>query len=221
MNIDIYKKLNEVPLLMKCPGLDTAKASQDGINDVISKLRLLGLDISNNVDIELITNVEQKLNLSISAMDRNMGYMQSLADDAIWLSSKTNLVSSLDDMAGLPVSDCVNTSSLFAPITGGASILYNAASELSNNITQQIVDFLAGASDAAALNTYLGTLSEIIDAMTAPFDAMIDEGKALLNALEQKIMNSAIAGSISSVWNNPCTQGILGATLPDEIKDML
>ena len=221
MNIDVYKKLNDGPLVMKCPGLDEAKQTQNGINDVISKLRSLGLDPTNGVNIALITQIEEKLNLSILAMDRNMGYMQSLADDAIWLSSKTNLISTLDDMAGLPVSSCVNADALFAPLTGGASALYDAASQLSQNIIQKIDDFLSGVSDLAELEAFLNTLSGLIDASIATFDSMVSEGKAMISAFEKKIMNSSVASAIDSVWDNPCTQAILQETLPDDIKDIL
>jgi prophage DNA circulation protein len=221
MNIDVYKKLNDGPLVMKCPGLDEAKQTQNGINDVISKLRSLGLDPTNGVNIALITQIEEKLNLSISAMDRNMGYMQSLADDAIWLSSKTNLISTLDDMAGLPVSSCVNTDALFAPLTGGANALYDAASQLSQRIMQKIDDFLSGASDLVDFEAFLNTLSGLIDSSIATFDSMVSEGKAMISAFEAKIMNSSVASAIGSVWDNPCTQAILETILPDDIKDLL
>ncbi len=221
MNIDVFKKLNEGPLVMKCPGLDEAKRTQNNTNDAIDKLHSLGLDPLHTIDINLILQIEEKLNLSISAMDRNMGYMQKLADDAIWLSSKTNLISTLDTMAGLPVSSCVNTDELFAPLTGGATALYEAADQLSSEIIQKIEDFISSIIDVEELEAYLRTLSDLITPIITNFDSMVSSGNAMINSFNQKITNSSVASSIDSVWSNSCTKAVMQAVLPDDIKSLL
>ncbi|WP_418113394.1 hypothetical protein RJD40_10600 [Vibrio scophthalmi] len=221
MNIDVYKVLGSGSMSMTCPGINEAKAAQSTTNEAIRKLNALGLDELQEVDIALITQIESKLSAATSAMDRTMSHMQSLADNALWLSSKSNMVSTLDTMAGLPVSSCVNTDKVFGPIAGGADKLFTAGSEVASAIGQKVDDYLSGAMSALELEEYLSGVSGLIDDCTAQFDAMVAEGKAIIDEFEQKIMNSGIASAIDAVWNNPCTQAIMQATLPDDIKQHL
>ncbi|HHP0469577.1 TPA: hypothetical protein ACRZ6V_001233 [Vibrio harveyi] len=221
MNIDVYKALGNKPIQMKCPGLDEAKGAQNVTNDAIRKLQDLGLDDMQEVDLEVINRIEQKLATANTAMNGAMGHMQNLADNAMWFASKSNLVSSLDTMAGFPVAPCVNTSALFGPINGVAAEIFSKVDTLAQTISTKIEGYLSGALDAIELEQYLSSVGEFIDDATAKFDKMVADGKALIDEFEQKVMNSSIASAIDALWNNPCTQAILGATLPDDIKQHL
>ncbi|WP_367971606.1 hypothetical protein RJD38_21190 [Vibrio scophthalmi] len=221
MNIDIYKALGNGPITMTCPGLDGAKAAQGQTNDAIRKLNALGLDELQEVDLELINRVESKLGAANTAMDGAMGHMQHLADNALWLSSKSNMVATLDKMAGLPVSSCVNTEKVFGPIAGASDKLFAAGSEVASNISQKVDDYLSGSLDLPEFESFLSDVGGLIDDATAKFDAMVAEGKAIIAEFEKKIMDSSFANAIDAVWNNPCTQAIMQSTLPDDIKQHL
>ncbi|MCX2788352.1 hypothetical protein [Vibrio sp. Sgm 5] len=221
MNIDVYKALGSKPIQMKCPGLDEAKAAQTQVNTVIQKLQALGLDEMQEIDMEVINVLEDKLSLVNTSVDNTMGHMQNLSDNAMWFASKSNLVSTLDTMAGFPVAPCVNTSALFGPINGVAAEIFSKVDTLAQTISIKIESYLSGALDAIELELYLSGVGELIDDTTAKFDKMVADGKALIDEFEQKVMNSSIASAIDALWSNPCTQSILDATLPDDIKQHL
>lgn len=221
MNIDVYKALGNKPIQMKCPGLNEAKAAQAQVNTAIQKLKTLGLDEMQEIDMEVINALENKLNLVNTSVDNTMGHMQNLSDNAMWFASKSNMISSLDIMAGLPVAPCVNTSSLFGPITGGASVLFGQMDSHIQTMIEKIDAYLSGALDALELERYLSSAGSVVSELTAKFNTMVEDGNALIAEFEQKMMNSSIASSLDALWSNPCTQSILDATLPDDIKQHL
>ncbi|MBE8578713.1 hypothetical protein [Vibrio sp. OPT18] len=221
MNIDIYKALGNGPITMTCPGLDGAKAAQNQTNDAIRKLNALGLDELQEVDLELINRIESKLGAANTAMDGAMGHMQHLADNALWLSSKSNMVATLDQMAGQSGSPCSNANKIFGPINGDSNMLFSTTLNIATSIAQKVDDYLSGVLDLPEFESFLSSVGCLIDDATAKFDVMVAEGKATIAEFEKKIMDSSFANTIDAVWNNPCTQAIMQSTLPDDIKQHL
>lgn len=223
MDTELYKALLEKPLAMHVPGLTQAQDAQQEINNAIDALGGLNNTLPSGeiVNLDKIEKAQSQLNAAMTQIHSATAQMQYVADNAIWLSSKANLVSSLDHAIGLPVSSCFNANTVFDVISGSLDTFFSEGMRVAHALSNKVKECISGSLSWEELEKIINTAIDKINKVKVAINEKVESCKRALKEFEDKIMNSSIATTLRGIYNNPCTKAVLDSTLPPDIKAVL
>ncbi|MCF1457747.1 MAG: guanine nucleotide-binding protein subunit alpha [Shewanella sp.] len=131
------------------------------------------------------------------------------------------LVNRVDAALGQVPSPCMNMLAGTGLLSGDFNDRFAGLTEQAGAMAQALADYAAGVIDLTQLQGLLDEATALVDGLSDSLNQALANELAHLQELKQKIQAMSLTQALESLWNDPCVQGVLDQTLPDDIKGLL
>lgn len=218
LNLDVYKHITANGLKLTSPSVELGQNSVDKLRETkaaLEPLKLIGVDLS------VLEKAESALTAADTATSSSVANIASSVSNSLQLAQLGQQVNRLDAMENNQPSSCSNTEAIMSSSNGACDEFFEGICDVAAKAGKAIADFTVGLIDKTQLEATLSSIEKSLKPYLDPLKKHMDKELALLNELNEKMQASALAQTISALWNNPCTKAAIINTLPPEIKRLL